>query len=734
MSLEGSYKKLGAANLTRAEKYVKLIEALLSKATGRFVSLSSPLNYDKGSGELFDFSNYPELRKEIDGIVSKLARGMFTTIKTGTSREWANGTDDANGIIDYVLKRIGYKSTSDLEKDVLGKYLNNHDSALRAFQERAIGGMDLSTKVWNLANRCKMESELARSIADGTSAREIASSMKEYLNEPSNLFRRVRDEFGELQLSRRARAYEPGAGVYRSSYKNALRLARTEINMAYRNAEQESYQDKDYVVGIEIHRSQIDYDCDVCGQLAGKYPKNFKWSGWHPNCRCYMTPILLTDEEMDARTDAIINGDDFDATGSKNYVEELPDNFQEWFGQNQDRILASYGNGTTPYFIKDNELLMKSFGGDKLSSFSENYRRYQDIVSGGKWIGLEINDYTPRQLMEMSVDDFSRYYEEKQALIHNMMADYTNSRLRVSDLEDYLKKHVNPGIDEKQVKSANKLLSNRNMFASLKERILSTLGIQESAVLDGLGSDIQAYMGTLKAGDISDLELRSFVRVVCNSDPKLATIKRISTGYNDELFAYCRSGDELFLSKTAFRDCGGFRMVNDLKGALSSILSKTELTFNQEYAVECLWHEMKHGTAKGWVDLFWSKNQTSANAMETINQYCARREYPAFLKMLGAKSAHLADIKSGGYGYRYFLDNFGSVLSKYSIKEGTAFNYFSGIIQTRPYEDMYSAILDFLKANTKGLSEDTLIHTIDGMFKFSPTDYLSILNGKGFAV
>lgn len=120
--------------------------------------------------------------------------------------------------------------------------------------------------------------------------------------------------------------------------------------------------------------------------------------------------------------------------------------------------------------------------------------------------------------------------------------------------------------------------------------------------------------------------------------------------------------------------------------------------------------------------------------METINQYCARREYPAFLKMLGTKSAHLADIKSGGYGYRYFLDNFGSVLSKYSIKEETAFNYFSGIIQTMPYEDMYSAILDFLKANTKGLSEDTLIHTIDGMFKFSPTDYLSILNGNGFAV
>lgn len=103
-----------------------------------------------------------------------------------------------------------------------------------------------------------------------------------------------------MHLRKNAQAYHPGQGVYRSSYKNALRLARPETFIASRTADYERWQDIDFVVGIQVVRSNNPYECDVCGSLAGKYPKDFKFVGWHPNCRCRAIPILATDEEFDA--------------------------------------------------------------------------------------------------------------------------------------------------------------------------------------------------------------------------------------------------------------------------------------------------------------------------------------------------------------------------------------------------------------------------------------------------
>ena len=54
--------------------------------------------------------------------------------------------------------------------------------------------------------------------------------------------------------------------------------------MAYRTAENERWKQMDFVVGYEIKRSGREFPCTVCESLAGKYPKDFTWVGWHPNC------------------------------------------------------------------------------------------------------------------------------------------------------------------------------------------------------------------------------------------------------------------------------------------------------------------------------------------------------------------------------------------------------------------------------------------------------------------
>lgn len=379
MSIEGSYKKLAAANLQRIEQYVKRIEQLLNKATGRFISLSTSVPYDRTAGDQFYFADYPEIRREVDKLVSSLAQGMESAIVAGTTAEWAHGSEDANGILEYVLKRAGIKDTEGLKDSVIGQYLNNHSDALKAFQKRQIGGLTLSQRVWNLAEQRKIETELARSIADGTSARDLAESMQEFLNEPSKLFRRVRNEFGVLRLSRNAQAYNPGEGVYRSSYKNALRLARTEINMAYRNAEQESYAEKEYVVGIEIKRSNNPYDCVLCESLAGKYPKDFKWNGCHPNCRCYMVPITVTNDEFIA----MLGDEEFSPEQSVNYVGNVPGNFKDWVSDNSDRITQAEMRGSLPYFIKDNKAVVDAIVKEAQQSFSWSIESVQSMISSG---------------------------------------------------------------------------------------------------------------------------------------------------------------------------------------------------------------------------------------------------------------------------------------------------------------------------------------------------------------
>jgi len=209
--------------------------------------------------------------------------------------------------------------------------------------------MGLSRRVWNLTKQHKQELELAISagVQDGTSAARLASPVKQYLNAPDKLFRRVKNGFGKLVLSRNAAAYHPGTGVYRSSFKNAARLACYEINMAYRTAEQERWRQFDFVVGYEIKLSGSHPAPDVCDSLAGKYPKNFKWTGWHPNDLCYAIPILQTEEEFWAD-----EGGGAENWQSVNAVRDVPEGFKKWIDANIHRAKSWE---RVPYFIRDNK-------------------------------------------------------------------------------------------------------------------------------------------------------------------------------------------------------------------------------------------------------------------------------------------------------------------------------------------------------------------------------------------
>lgn len=70
--------------------------------------------------------------------------------------------------------------------------------------------------------------------------------------------------------------------------------------------------------------------------------------------------------------------------------------------------------------------------------------------------------------------------------------------------------------------------------------------------------------------------------------------------------------------------------------------------------------------------------------MEVINQFCARKSYPNFIKQLGGTALHQTEIMSTGYGYSRSVDNFRQILNKYGITEDETFSYFKDLIQEEP--------------------------------------------------
>lgn len=277
------------AHIRRVARYLQMLERFFDEATEELCALFMKADFD--GTKQFYFEDFPSLKKKADKVVRKLSSSVYGVILTGTSEEW----DRSNKTTDQMVKDLFKSRGADIDKikssDIVDLF-NNHAKALEAFQRRKIGGLDLSRKVWNMAEYHRLETQLALSIEKGESAVELARKVRTCLNDPDRLFRRVRDEYGELRLSKNARAYHPGEGVYRSSVRNAQRLARTEINMAYRESEMQRYNDLDFIVGFEVKRSTHPYHCDICESHKGKYPKDFKFNGWHPNCYSKDSEVL----------------------------------------------------------------------------------------------------------------------------------------------------------------------------------------------------------------------------------------------------------------------------------------------------------------------------------------------------------------------------------------------------------------------------------------------------------
>lgn len=490
----GTYDKKHKENLA---KRARKVQQLYDAAIKRIAQAAAPSLFDADPKKEFHFEDFPALKKEMEALMQDLGSSLQANIEDGDQESWTLSNTKNDAMVDSI---IGKKK---LPAKTVKAWKHPHLEALNAFIARKEAGMNLSRRVWNLTQQFKSEMELALELGmgEGKSAAALSRDVRKYLVEPNKLFRRVRDKSGALRLSKAAAAYHPGQGVYRSSYKNALRMTATENNIAYRTADHNRWQALPFVIGIEIHISNNHPTEDICDLFDGKrFPKDFKFTGWHPWCRCYAVSVLASQEEMDAYTTAIMNGEDVSHWKFTGQVEKMPKEFDKWMKDNQQRI-ASAKN--MPYFIKDNFKDGDPAKGLRWEGVEKSNKKDDAIVATPKskptdeWKDISKND---RELLELvqtegwteQNQDHYRDLLDKAYDAEMKKANLKPTRLRTKAEEDAVDSFRQWGFEElnEALRAGKPLTAKQKEVQEQIDKIMSRTTLKK---------DIVVYRGTKDA-------------------------------------------------------------------------------------------------------------------------------------------------------------------------------------------------------------------------------------------
>ena len=380
-------------------QYLAQFDKEIEKVYNRFVQELALIGVsvtDAMTGDIFSFANFPEIQQ-------KLSEAM-KTYNTAMKNMLVNGMTGAiNASFANTTEALGKYSI--LEEKAVESLRETCKLAYIASRMKPDTGLSLSQRVWNYTQQSKAEFEMAVSdimtegLSKGISAEELGRRVRGRLQNPDAMYRRyhlkktMSDGTKKDIVEWRKRTIDadgkvhfmstdiehPGAGVYRSSRKNALRMAATEINAAYRYADCTRWQNEPFVIGIRIRLSD-NHTCngkpfvDMCDDLYGDYPKWMLWRGWHVKCRCSASSILVGEEEF--RQIMALPKEQRKNYVSPNLIKDMPGNYYEYIEKNRDRIERSIERGTQPWWISDNYI-----DGDINSGFIA--LRQKTVVPGG---------------------------------------------------------------------------------------------------------------------------------------------------------------------------------------------------------------------------------------------------------------------------------------------------------------------------------------------------------------
>ncbi|MBR6628106.1 MAG: hypothetical protein IKL04_09080 [Lachnospiraceae bacterium] len=666
------YKKQQQELFKRTEGYAAEVRAIYLDALGEIINLVKGTELE--DGKPFSFSEYG-YSEEVTPILRNMYSRTYQAIRGGVQKEWILSNEHNDELVKSIF------GASSIEDHHFARYFLRNKEAMDAFFARKTGeeGLSLSQKVWKYNGMFKeeLENALDLAIGEGTPANRLATKIKGYLQEPDKFYRRFRVKIGEDEngnpiygriwkrriwdkesesykwVNDDPKKYHPGQGVYRSSYRNAQRLARTETNIAYREADFTRWQQLDFVVGVEIKLSNNHPVWDICDDLKGVYPKGFKWVGWHPNCRCYMVPVLAKEEELDKMLDKILNGEDPGSVVTDS-PKDLPDQFQTWVKDNEERYAKAEAKGTLPYFIRDNKKAVEQI----LNPLTPEQKHHQELVQKyGESAVQSLYDAFEAFKTKISSGDLA-YQIKKLKFEAQWVADknkFPTSPEMVKMLEAELKKVQAQYDQQLAIAEANTILG----YKSKSKNLNAILGDLNSAIADGkTASEINALTAQAKA-KIAEIE-----------KARLAKLAKSAGGDGSTLDLFATAEEKLELARLQdlydkAMDRYGSQWHSEVTGAYERLAA-----YRKELALKYRSHQGKLVKLNGETDeLAKQALEEYINAPENHNASTVvggrfeqhsteRRKMEEYSKLTGIPVEELALINRYTYGSKW-CNNYG---------------------------------------------------------------------------
>lgn len=666
------YKKQQQELFKRTEGYAAEVRAIYLDALGEIINLVKGTELE--DGKPFSFSEYG-YSEEVTPILRNMYSRTYQAIRGGVQKEWILSNEHNDELVKSIF------GASSIEDHHFARYFLRNKEAMDAFFARKTGeeGLSLSQKVWKYNGMFKeeLENALDLAIGEGTPANRLATKIKGYLQEPDKFYRRFRVKIGEDEngnpiygriwkrriwdkesesykwVNDDPKKYHPGQGVYRSSYRNAQRLARTETNIAYREADFTRWQQLDFVVGVEIKLSNNHPVWDICDDLKGVYPKGFKWVGWHPNCRCYMVPVLAKEEELDQMLDKILNGEDPGSVVTDS-PKDLPDQFQTWVKDNEERYAKAEAKGTLPYFIRDNKKAVEQI----LNPLTPEQKHHQELVQKyGESAVQSLYDAFEAFKTKISSGDLA-YQIKKLKFEAQWVADknkFPTSPEMVKMLEAELKKVQAQYDQQLAIAEANTILG----YKSKSKNLNAILGDLNSAIADGkTASEINALTAQAKA-KIAEIE-----------KARLAKLAKSAVGDGSTLDLFATAEEKLELARLQdlydkAMDRYGSQWHSEVTGAYERLAA-----YRKELALKYRSHQGKLVKLNGETDeLAKQALEEYINAPENHNASTVvggrfeqhsteRRKMEEYSKLTGIPVEELALINRYTYGSKW-CNNYG---------------------------------------------------------------------------
>lgn len=349
--------------------YDKIIDEL-TRATAKSVEAVNP-------DELYNIAKActPSEQKRVQALLDTYTKALIALVKQGITRSVLLSSNTQQKALSAYTRMQG-KAVDEWRASTANAFIES--------RLKRAGGLSLSDRVWNYSQQTKAEFELAMSqvlekgIAKGISAESLGRKIRNLLKYPDMMYRRyhlkklmsdgtkkdvvewrrrVIDKDGKVRFIKEDLA-KVGTGVYRSARQNALRLTITETNMAYNYANCKRWSDEPFVLGINIRLSGNHPQEDICDELAGDYPKDFMWRGWHPRCRCTMSSILMDRDSEEWKTLRSMSAKEYNAYKSPNNIKNVPKKFKKWCEKNEEKLTKARKANKLPYFVRDNEKLV----------------------------------------------------------------------------------------------------------------------------------------------------------------------------------------------------------------------------------------------------------------------------------------------------------------------------------------------------------------------------------------